>query len=129
MTDFNNYINSINIGEDFDGIFYAMVTGFNPISTDMPSWWNPRSTSFNPKVPVDRLNPNSEGQIWAFTVFHDDGKYKMLPSFCRNPETGEWEDHIDCDQIIRADGTQLWIYHDYELDGKITLRRVENPNR
>lgn len=112
------------VGDRFDGLYIAEVTKLDTSGTQMPFWWHPRSLSNYYEIPVKRLTEKSVGEIWAFSVIYNDDTYIMCPTFYLNPKNNKWEYKLDNDQTIRAEGTQLWIYHDCELDGKINLRKV-----
>jgi hypothetical protein len=85
---------------------------------DTPSWWHPRSVEDIPGL-NDRLTQDDNGTIVAFTIV--DGI--LRPSFTLEEFDGnaEWVPLYMPDQEVREDEGRWYMYHDWVLDGRVTL--------
>ena len=85
---------------------------------DTPSWWHPRSVEDIPGL-NDRLTEDDNGTIVAFTIVNG----ILRPSFTLDEFDGstEWIPLYMPDQEVREDEGRWYMYHDWVLDGRVTL--------
>ena len=85
---------------------------------DTPSWWHPRSVEGIPGL-NDRLTEDDNGTIVAFTIVNG----ILRPSFTLDEFDGstEWIPLYMPDQEVREDEGRWYMYHDWVLDGRVTL--------
>lgn len=89
---------------------------YNPMDT--PSWWHPRSVEYIPGL-NHRLTEDDNGTIVAFTIVNG----ILRPSFTLEEFDGntEWVPLYMPDQELREDEGRWYMYHDWVLDGRVTL--------